>query len=100
MAKKEEPKAKEVTINGYVEEVELEDGNSGILINDGDDDYYLVMDKSGKKLLDHIDEEVEVTGMLSKRQGELTLKVIRFRLVDEYDDQDDDDDDFDDRWSE
>jgi aspartyl/asparaginyl-tRNA synthetase len=97
MAKKEEAKAREITINGYVEEVELEDGNSGIMINDGDDDYHLVMDKSGKKLLDHIDEEVEVTGMLSKKHGELMLKVTRFRLVDDYEDQDEDEE-FDDHW--
>jgi hypothetical protein len=97
MVKKEEAKAREVTINGYVEEVELEDGNSGIMINDGDDDYHLIMDKSGKKLLDHIDEEVEVTGMLSKKSGELVLKVTRFRLVDDYEDQDEDED-FDDHW--
>ena len=96
MPKAGEEKSMETTINGYVEEVELEDGNSGVLINDGDEDFYVVMDKIGKRLLDHVDEEVEVTGRVSKKKGELVIKVIQFNLLDEEGDFDDDD--MDQRW--
>ena len=99
MVKKDSNKEKKITINGYLEEVELEDGNSGVVINDGEDDYYVVMDKTGKKLLDHIDEEVELTGVLSKNRGELMIAVTHYHLVDDYEDMDDLDDDFEDRWS-
>jgi hypothetical protein len=99
MTKGVEGKIKEATINGYVEEIELEDGNTGLLINDGDDDFYVVMDKVGKRLLDHVDEEVEVMGQVSKKKGELVIKVTHFNLLDEDQDFDDDDDDYiDDRW--
>jgi hypothetical protein len=99
MTKGSEGKTKEATINGYVEEIELEDGNTGILINDGDDDFYVVMDKVGKRLLDHVDEEVKVMGQVTKKKGELVIKVTHFNLLDEDQDFDDDDDDYiDDRW--
>lgn len=99
MAKVAEEKTKETSISGWVEEVELEDGNTGILINDGEEDYYVVMDKQGKKLLDHVDEEVEVTGLVSKKHGELYIKIIHFELFGD-DDEEEDDDDYgdDDRW--
>lgn len=99
MAKVAEEKTKETSISGWVEEVELEDGNTGILINDGEEDYYVVMDKQGKKLLDHVDEEVEVTGLVSKKHGELSIKIIHFELLGD-DDEEEDDDDYgdDDRW--
>jgi hypothetical protein len=93
MAKVAEEKTKETSISGWVEEVELEDGNTGILINDGEEDYYVVMDKQGKKLLDHVDEEVEVTGLVSKKRGELSIKITHFELYDNDDDYEDDD-----RW--
>lgn len=99
MAKVAEEKTKEASISGWVEEVELEDGNTGVLINDGEEDYYVVMDKQGKKLLDHVDEEVEVTGQISKKSGELSIKITHFELFDDDEDYEDyDDDDGDDRW--
>jgi len=95
---------KEMTISGYVEEVELEEGDTGIMISDGDEEYIVVMDRQGKKLMEHLDEEVEATGMVTRRQGVREIKVSQFRLLDEYvdDDEDDffeDDDDDDDLFS-
>ncbi len=98
MAKKEKPRKNEITVNGYVEEVELEDGNTGLLINDGEEDYYIVMDKIGKKLMDYIDEEVEATGDLSRKRGDLVLEVVRFNLMDDYEDMSDEDDEYDRQW--
>lgn len=91
-------KDKEITVNGYLEEIELETGRSGVMVYDGEDDYCVVMDKSGKQLLEHINEEVEVTGILSKKGEDLILRVTRFRPVDYYEDMGDDDF-FNERWS-
>ena len=98
MARKEKLNKKDVTVSGYLEEIELEDGNPGLLIDDGDDDYYVVMDKIGKQMLDHIDEEVEASGVLSKNRGELSLKVNNFRLID-FDEDFEDDDDLEAQWN-
>lgn len=102
MARKGIQKEDRITIDGFVEEVELEDGSLGIVIYDGENDYYIVLDKKGLKLSNHIDEEVEVTGTLSEKDGELWLKVTYFQLIDDFEDMYDDDGydpDYNDRWS-
>jgi hypothetical protein len=102
MGKEKANASKEMTITGYVEEFENEEGNSGVIISDGDYEFVVVMDKQGKKLLDYMDEEVEATGIVTKKSGVREIKVINFRLTDEYeddeeyydDDEGDEDDDF------
>lgn len=98
MGKEKSSASKEMTIVGYVEEYEQEDGNSGVIISDGDFEFVVVMDRQGKRLLDYMDEEIEVTGLVSKKGGVREIKVIDFHLLDEYEDDegdyyDDDDDD-------
>lgn len=98
MGKEKSSASKEMTIVGYVEEYEQEDGNSGVLISDGDFEFVVVMDRQGKKLLDYMDEEIEVTGLVSKKGGVREIKVIDSHLLDEYEDDegdyyDDDDND-------
>jgi hypothetical protein len=90
MLTKKKSKANETTIYGYLDKIELEDGNLGVLVYDGEDDYYVVMDKFGQQLLDHIYEEIEATGTLSKEDGQLVLNVTHFRPVDYYEDMEDD----------
>ena len=102
MARKGIQKEDRITIDGFVEEVELEDGSLGLVIYDGENDYYVVLDKKGLKLSNHVDEEVEVTGTLSEKDGELWLKVTYFQLIDDFEDMYDNDDfdpGYDDRWS-
>lgn len=102
MARKGIQKKELITVNGLVEEVDLGDGNIGIIIYDGENDYCVVLDKKGKKLSNHVDEEVEVSGTLSEKDGELWIKVTYFQLIDYYEDRYDDDDYdsiYDDRWS-
>ncbi|MGD9366172.1 MAG: hypothetical protein PVH87_10765 [Desulfobacteraceae bacterium] len=102
MARKRFQKEELITIDGFVKEVELEDGSLGIVVDDGENDYFVVLDKKGKKLGHHVDEEVEVSGTLSDKNGELWIKVSYFQLIDYYEDTYDDDDydpNFDDRWS-
>ena len=93
MARERMRKENVITLEGFVEAVDLEDDDTGVVICDGEYDYYVVMDRQGRRLLDYIAEEVEVTGIVSERRGELTLKVSHFRLLDPYDEWDDEGDD-------
>ena len=89
MAKKGAPK--ESKIIGYVEEIELEDGDTGLQIL-GEEHVYLVdMDAQGRRLLDYVDEEIEASGIVTKVQGVREIKITRFRLVEGYDDEDEED---------
>jgi hypothetical protein len=88
MAKKVIPMEKEITLNGYVEEIDLGNGRSGIIIDDGNDEYVVVMDKIGRRLLDHVEEEVELHGTVTRKDGDLLLKVAAFEPVDYYCDED------------
>jgi hypothetical protein len=82
---------KEVTITGFVEEIELEDGEMGLQIDDGDDVYMVIMDKNGSKLERYIDEEVDVTGSITDTADYCEIKVKKFRPTDDYYDEDDED---------
>lgn len=99
MAKKVLPMEKEIALTGYVEEIDMGQGESGIIINDGNDEYVVVMDKMGKKLLEHVDEEVEAYGMVTRKDGDLSLKVTRIEPVDYYCDDGFDFREFDDYWN-
>ena len=94
MAKENKAAIKEATIIGFVEETELENGDSGIQIDGDDYQYQVVMDKQGKKLLDYIDEEIEAVGIVSKTKGVREIKISRFTLLDSYEDDDEDYDDY------
>ncbi len=89
MAKKVLPMEKEAVLNGYVEEIELDDGRLGLIIDDGDDEYFVVMDRIGRQLLEHVDEEIEAFGTITRKQGDLTFKVSRFQVMDYFEDDDD-----------
>jgi hypothetical protein len=91
MARKGIQKEDIITIDGFVEEVELEEGDMGLVLYDGENDYLVVMDKKGQKLSNHVDEEVEVSGTLSEKDGELWLKVTFFQLIEDFVDMYDDD---------
>jgi hypothetical protein len=80
---------KESKIVGYVEEIELEDGDTGLQIVGDEHTYQVDMDAEGRKLLDYVDEEVEVSGIVTKVLGIREIKITRFRPVEGYDDEDD-----------
>jgi hypothetical protein len=99
MAKKGELKVSKIV--GYVEEIEQEDGDTGLQIVGDEHTYQVDMDAEGRKLLDYVDEEIEATGIVTKLQGVREIKISRFRLIEGYDDDDEaedelnyDDDDF------
>ncbi len=99
MAKKVIPMEKETILSGYVEEIDLGKGRSGIIIDDGDDEYVVLMDRIGRRLLDYVDEEVEAYGTVTRKDGDLVLKVSRFEPLDYYDDEDLDFGELDDYWN-
>jgi hypothetical protein len=84
MASQKKAKTSEIKISGYIEEVEMENGDIGVVINDGDDDFIVVLDKVGKELRNHLEEEVEVIGTVTRKGSELRLKVLDYRLFDDY----------------
>ena len=83
---------KETVITGLVEEITLENGKPGLQLDDGDDIYLVMMDREGKKLLDCIDEEVEVRGVVSGQDDQHQIKIRHFRLINDYRDVGDDSD--------
>jgi hypothetical protein len=96
MAKVRKAEPKETLITGLVEEVTLENGNTGVQLDDGDDVYVVLMDRQGKKLLDFVDEEVEVRGVVSRHADHNQIKIRHFRLLNDYRDVDDETDLFND----
>lgn len=99
MARKVIAMEKEITLKGYVEEIELDNGKTGLVFDDGDEEYFVVMDKVSRRLLEHIDEDVEATGIMSIKDGERTLKVTRFHVIDYYEDEDFEYGELDDYWN-
>jgi hypothetical protein len=101
MAGKEIQKDEHITVDGYVEKVELENGRIGVVLYDGEKDYYIAMDENGKELRRHVNEQVEVTGAMSEQNGEFWINVTNFHLIEDYEDMDDDDynPNLDERWS-
>lgn len=81
MAGKEIRKEEQITVDGYVEKVDLENGKKGIVIYDGEIDFYVAMDEMGKSLRRHVNEQVKATGTLSKNNGKIWLNVTIFDLL-------------------
>ncbi|MGD8366705.1 MAG: hypothetical protein PVG78_03600, partial [Desulfobacterales bacterium] len=91
--------AQTVTVVGYVDEYDDEDGSTGIRITTEDAQSYRIhLDGKGKELFELVDEEVVLTGWLQKdRGGNRILRVKRYEVIDDYeDDVDEDRDDYDD----
>ncbi|MCF8052507.1 MAG: hypothetical protein K9L59_14790 [Desulfobacterales bacterium] len=82
---------REVTIIGYVDEVEAEDGSPAIQITTEDDECYRVhSDHKGDELFDLLDEEVTVSGVVQKdRRGTPVITVKNYEVIDDYDDDED-----------
>jgi len=62
----------------------------GLQIDDGEHAYLITMDKIGSKLERHINEEVDVTGWMTRTANGRELKVNTFRPVEGYYYDDDD----------
>jgi hypothetical protein len=101
MAKQSNLKVKndrnEVTLVGIVYEYGNDQEALGIMIvTEEDEEFLIVLDHEGEKLWDYVDEEVIVTGTISKDDnGDLYISVRNFDSFVFDDDEDDwDDDDY------
>ena len=78
------PKSRRVTIVGYIDPVDEDDHDAGIVISTDDDEAYLVhLNKQGRKLSDLIGEEVKVHGTVTQTDdGEDEISITRFEVID------------------
>ncbi|MBF0118198.1 MAG: hypothetical protein HQK79_05130 [Desulfobacterales bacterium] len=95
--KKTKTPEKEITITGYVTEIEEDDEIVGVrIITDDDDDYVVELNNVGKRLLDLIDEEIRANGIIKKEKGGVKkITISDFEVIEYEDDDDFDDDDYD-----
>jgi hypothetical protein len=88
---------RQITVTGFVEEYEDDEGNYGLLLDASSEDYIIEIDKVGKQLRKLVGEEVEVTGIVIKDHDDFRhLRVEQFELLesdDDYEDRYDVDDD-------
>jgi len=75
----------ETTIRGFVVADDWDDDNEvvSVAVSTDDGDEYLVTRRGlGKDLLDHVDDYVEVVGVVHKdRYGDLSIDVTDFEVV-------------------
>jgi hypothetical protein len=92
--------AQTVTFFGYVDEVDNEDGTTGVRITTEDAESVRIhLDEKGMELLDLVDEEIVVTGAVQTDcNGGRILWVKNYELIDNNPDEfdEDPDDDYDD----
>ncbi|HUV50984.1 MAG TPA: hypothetical protein VMW78_08205 [Anaerolineae bacterium] len=90
--KKAKKPQKEVTLVGFVSPIEEDDTVVGIEISTDDDDYLVEPNKQGKSLFNHLDEEVEVKGIVTKDEDDnYKITVTSFEVLETEDDEIDDD---------
>lgn len=77
-------KSRKVTIVGYVDPIDEDDSDAGIVISTDDDEEYLVhLDRQGRRLLDLIGEEVKVHGSVTRTDdGEDKISINKFEVID------------------
>lgn len=86
--KKAKKPQKEVTLVGFVSPIEEDDTVVGIEISTDDDDYLVEPNKQGKSLFNHLDEEVEVKGIVTKDEDDnYKITVTSFEVLETEDDE-------------
>jgi hypothetical protein len=75
----------EMTVQGSIVRTEWDKrGNvTGVGIECNDEEYVIFLNKTGEKLLRHLNRKVEATGTVKKVFGELILTVGTYRLLKE-----------------
>lgn len=98
--RKSKAKPKEVTLSGLVmaSEWDEEDEVIGLsFVTEDEDEYILVRNPIHDELLDHVDEDVELTGTVSEDEdGSLVFEPVGYEVLGDVDSDDDDEDDEDD----
>lgn len=99
--KKNKKAGKEMTVVGFVREIEDDDDVLGLEISTDEDDYVVELNKEGKKLFDLVDRDIEATGIVTEDEDGLArITISSFEVLETEDDYDDEDDDrfLDDRY--
>ena len=80
---------KKMSVAGFIEAFDYDDGASGLKIVTDEDEYIVESDKIGKRLGNLEGEEVEAVGMVSQdKSGFKHIKVESFEVM-EFNDNDD-----------
>ena len=90
---KREKKGKEMTLTGFIAPVDWDNDDEVIAIgvSTEDEDYSVEMNKLGEELFDFLDEDVEVTGIVTEdRDGSKHITVTSYEVLDSDDDEEDD----------
>jgi hypothetical protein len=88
--KREKDSREEITLIGFVDPLDDDDDNTGVKISTDEDEYIVEMNRTGKKLLNMIDEEIQATGRVSvDSNGTKTFDVKTFDYA-SYDESDED----------
>ena len=84
-------KTKEQNIKGYVVPVDWDNDDSviEISIQTDNDDYEVGQNGLGRELLEFLDKEVEVTGMVEVQGGENFISIISYEVIEETEYEDD-----------
>jgi len=82
---------KKITLTGYVDPVDEDDQEAGIMITTDEGQEYLVeMNKQAKRLMNLLDQEVKVTGTVSKdAEGVFHISVVAFEVMEYEEDEED-----------
>lgn len=93
MGKKSNLKNKTITITGYVDPVDEDDSEAGVVISTDDDEEYLVdQNKQGRRLLNLLGEKVKAQGTVTQMEdGENQISITAFEVL-EYEETSEDDD--------
>ncbi len=78
------------TIVGYVDMINEDDEDAGIVITTEDDVYLVEMNKAGRRLMDVIGEKVQAIGAIADDdEYDYRISVSKFEII-EYDEDDED----------
>ena len=73
---------KQVTLVGFVYEIEERGWVKGIAISTGDDDYFIEMNEMGEKLLNEVENDIEVTGIVTiAPEGDKRILVTDYKVL-------------------
>ena len=93
MGKKETHKNKTATIVGYVDPIDEDDSEAGVVISTDNDEEYLVdPNKQGRRLLNLLGEKIRAQGTVAQTEdGENQISITAFEVL-EYQETSEDDD--------
>ena len=80
MKKDQKESKKEITIIGFVREIEGGGKSYRVGIFSGDEIYKIKLNETGKELLYEVDNKVEVTGTISRSKDGICLDITNYEV--------------------